>query len=186
MEAFCIFITMETKEIWDKYSDELLGYLVKKTGDNTLAEDILHETFIKVHLNISELKSDEKLRSWLYRIGDNTLADHYRRNKLTLPGNPSEENEEQPAHSAEDCLLPLIKKLPKKYREAVMLGEIRGLKQSEVAKILGISLSGAKSRIQRGRKLIQQGYVTCCDYKLNDKGLLVGDTRTEEECRVCT
>lgn len=177
---------METKEIWDKYSAELLGYLLKRTGDNVLAEDLLHETFIKVHLNISDLKSGEKLRYWLYRIGDNILADHYRRHKLILPGGASEENEEKPAHSAEDCLLPIIKKLPKKYRDAVLLGDIRGLKQSEVAKLLGISLSGAKSRIQRGRKLIQQGYVNCCDYKLNDKGLLVGNTKTEEECRVCT
>ena len=186
MKAFCNFIIMETKEIWDKYSDELLGYLVKKTGDNTLAEDILHETFIKVHLKVSDLKAGGKLRSWVYRIADNTLTDHYRRKKIAVQENPSEENEERPAHSAEDCLLPLIKKLPRKYMDAVLLGEIRGLKQSEVAQILGISLSGAKSRIQRGRKLIQQGYVNCCNYTINEKGLLIGDAKTEEECRVCS
>lgn len=177
---------METKEIWDKFSDELLGYLVKKSGDNTLAEDILHETFIKVHLKVSELRAGGKVRSWLYRIADNNLADHYRRKKIVVHGDSSEENEEGPAHSAEDCLLPLIKKLPTKYREAVLLGDIRGLKQSEVAQILEISLSGAKSRIQRGRKLIQQGYVNCCDYTINEKGLLIGDAKTEEECRVCS
>ncbi|QED37831.1 sigma-70 family RNA polymerase sigma factor [Antarcticibacterium arcticum] len=177
---------METSEIWNKYSEELRGYLLKKTGDIVLAEDMLHETFIKVHLNISQLRSEEQLKYWVYRIADNTLTDHFRRKPLSETVPASEENEETPTHTAGDCLLPLIKKLPKKYREAVLLSDIQGLKQNKVAEILGMSLSGAKSRIQRGRKLIQQGFVNCCDYTINEQGFLVGDDKTEDECKVCS
>ncbi len=177
---------METREIWTKFSEELRGYLVKKTGDIAMAEDMLHETFIKVHLNISQLRSGDQVRSWLYRIADNTLIDHYRRKAVPEPVFSSEENEEAASHSAEDCLLPLIKKLPEIYRDAVLLSDIKGIKQRKVAEMLGISLSGAKSRIQRGRKLIQEGFVNCCDYTINDKGMLVGDDKTEDECRVCS
>ena len=62
--------------------------------------------------------------------------------------------------------------------------EINGKKQNEVADILHISLSCAKSRIQRGRKLLQEGFMSC-DYKLNDKGLLIGEHKEKENCKVC-
>ena len=177
---------METTEIWNKYSEELHGFLLKKTGDNILAEDILHETFIKLHLNISQLRSGDQVRSWVYRIAHNSLIDHYRTKQLNAAAISNEEEQESSSHSAEDCLLPIIKKLPSKYREAILLSDIKGYKQNKVAEMLGISLSGTKSRIQRARKMIQEGFVNCCDYTINEEGLLEGDGKTEDECRVCS
>lgn len=175
---------METKEIWERYSSELRGYLTAKTGNKELAEDVLQEVFVKVHVNKSQLKSAAKLRSWLYRIATNTLNDFFRKKEYLPPVLLKQENE-VPEHSAENCLLPLIEEMPDKYRQALLLSEIEELKQDQVAKILGISVSGAKSRIQRGRKLLQEGYMHCCNYSLNEKGLLVGEHKSEEECRVC-
>ena len=81
--------------------------------------------------------------------------------------------------------LPHIKNLPPLYKEAVYLTDIKGIKQAAVAAHLGISISGAKSRIQRGRKLIQEGYMDCCNYKLDEKGYLVGEHKDQTECKVC-
>lgn len=180
------FYFMETKKIWNQYSDELRGYLIKKTGDKNLAEDILQEAFIKVHLKISELRSSHLLRVWLYRICDNTLTDHYRKQVHPEPVESTVAEEEPDSHSAENCLLPLIEQLPEKYQKALLLSEIKGLKQNRVAEILGITISGAKSRIQRGRKLLQEGFIDCCDYTLNEKGVLVGECKPEKECKVCS
>lgn len=178
-------MVMETKEIWDRYSTELRGYLTAKTGDKELTEDILQEVFVKVHVKKSGLRSQEKVRSWLYSIAANTLNDFFRKKEYLPPVLSQEESEVTEKHSAESCLLPLIEEMPDKYKQALLLSEIKELKQDQVAKILGISVSGAKSRIQRGRKLLKEGYMHCCNYSLNEKGLLVGEHRSEEECRVC-
>lgn len=179
------FYNMETHKIWQQYSDELRGYLTAKTGDRELTDDILQEVFLKVHLKSSQLRSAGKLRSWLYSIAGNTLNDIYRKKGYPILDNPVEEEEVKEDHSAENCLMPLIKELPEKYKQALLLSEIQELKQHQVAEILGISVSGAKSRIQRGRKLLQEGYMKCCNYALNEDGLLVGENKSEEECKVC-
>ncbi len=177
---------METKEIWDKYSKELRLYLLGKTGNKDLTEDILQEAFLKVHLKRSHLKSPDLLRPWLYRIINNTLIDFYRTKDVVHSAEVPVTSEETDSHTAENCLLPLIHRLPIKYREALMLSEIKGHKQSKVAEILQISLSGAKARIQRGRKLLQEGFMDCCDYSMNEEGLLVGEGKSETDCKVCS
>lgn len=177
---------METKEIWDKYSEELRKYLLGKTGNMILAEDVLQEAFLKVHLKRSNLKSPSLVRPWLYTIINNTLTDFFRQKQYSHTVEIPVTSEETESHTAENCLLPLIQKLPEKYKEALMLSEIKGHKQSKVAEILQISVSGAKSRIQRGRKLLQEGFMDCCDYTLNDEGLLVGEGKSETDCKVCS
>lgn len=62
---------------------------------------------------------------------------------------------------------------------------MKGLKQKQIAEQLGIPLSTVKSQIQRARKMIIQGYMDCCDYKLNDEGKLVGETKGKENCKIC-
>lgn len=178
---------METKEIWDKYAEELRRFLMSKTADKDLADDILQEVFVKVHLKKSQLRSGKDLRPWLYRIASHCLTDFFRSKTYTPEITPAstDTSEEAKDHSAENCLLPLIEELPEIYRKALLLSEIENKKQQQVAEILGISVSGAKSRIQRGRKLLQEGYMNCCDYTLNENGLLVGEPKTEEQCKVC-
>lgn len=176
---------MNTGDIYKEYSNELKGFLISKTGDKDLSEDILHETFVKVHLKISGLRANTRVRPWLYRILFNTLIDHYRKKAVYVKGDVIESDEEINPHTAINCLVPLINNLPEAYRNALILSDLTGLKQAEVAQKLNISLSGAKSRIQRGRKMLQEGYVDCCDYTLNDKGLLTGEGGTEEDCKVC-
>ena len=75
--------------------------------------------------------------------------------------------------------------LPKKYRDPLFLSDIKGLKQAEVASQLNLLLPTTKSRIQRARKLIAQGYVKCCDFTINQKGHLVGEIKNKEDCKVC-
>ena len=114
------------------------------------------------------------------------MIDYYR-NKTSTTSLPElkDEEEAESAHTAENCLMPLINELPEKYQQALLLSEIYNMKQKSVAEILGISISGAKSRIQRGRKLLQEGYINCCSYSLNEQGKLVGEAKTIIECKVC-
>ena len=73
----------------------------------------------------------------------------------------------------------------KKYRTPLFLSDIKGMKQSEVAKQLNQNLPTTKSQIQRARKLIAQGFMDCCGFVLNEQGYLVGEIQEKINCKVC-
>lgn len=177
---------METAAIWKKYSSPLKSFILKKTRDEEVAKDILQEVFLKFHLHKTEIHKIQSLKPWLYKVANNSVMDYYRK-RAKLPQIPETipAEEEPDKHSPQDCLLPLINNLPEIYREALILSEIEGKKQAEVAQILNISLPGAKSRIQRGKKMLQEGFTQCCDYRLSDNGVLVGEHKSFSECKVC-
>jgi len=181
---------MDTAQIHKEYSAKLFRFISSRVKDPAISKDLLQETFVSVHLKIESLLDENKLKSWLFSIANNTINDYYRKNKksnqaLEIDDEKLAEEETKDKHSFQDCLLPHIKNLPPLYKEAVYLSDIKGLKQTAVAARLGISISGAKSRIQRGRKLIQEGYMNCCDYKMDDKGYLVGEHKEQSACKVC-
>ena len=177
---------MTTSKLWNLYSDNLKTYIFSFTKDMDLANDILQDTFLKLHLKQDELKKVENIKSWLYSVTKNTLVDYYRKNKIELPFKDNNTETEEPhQHGPEECLIPLIKKLDNKYKEPLLLCDIQGLKQNEAAQKLNITLSALKSRILRGRKLLQEGFMNCCDYQLDKNGKLVGELKSKEECKIC-
>ena len=177
----------ESEMVWNQFSNDLERYIFSKIKDNDSTKDILQEVFIKVHLNINSLQKKESLKSWLFSITHNAIMNFYNKKEIVFNDLELEEQitVENDSHSPQNCLLPLINQLPEKYREPILQSEIYGKKQSEVAAMLNITLTAAKSRIQRGRKLLQQGFIDCCQYKLNEKGLLVGEHKSKEDCKVC-
>ena len=180
---------METTIIWNEFSKSLKGFILSKVKDTDIANDLLQEVFIKIHLNINSLQKQKSLKSWIFSITSNVINDYFKKNqKLHSESldyiSTNEDLDEE--HSAKDCIAPLIKNLPSTYKKAVYLSEIKGIKQAEIAKQLNISLSGAKSRIQRGRNLLKQGFIDCCDYKLNELGHLVGEHKNKKDCKICS
>tara|TARA_B100000809_G_scaffold130660_1_gene128491 strand:+ start:24365 stop:24907 length:543 start_codon:yes stop_codon:yes gene_type:complete len=179
---------MNTEKIWAEFSLALHTFIFSKVKNEAVVDDILQEVFIKIHLHKKELQKKEHLKSWLFSIANNTTIDYFRKKDLVLPNQPEDnaiEETSKDSHNPSDCLLPLILALPKKYKEALLLSEIKGIKQQIVADQLGLSLSAAKSRIQRGRDLLKKGFINCCDYQLDEKGFLKGENKNAEDCKVC-
>ena len=83
------------------------------------------------------------------------------------------------------CFMPMIEQLPNKYREAINLSEIEGKTQKEVAEIEHISLSGAKSRVQRGRSLLKSMLFDCCQVEVNHNNRLVSCEKKDSGCKFC-
>ena len=79
----------------------------------------------------------------------------------------------------------MMQNLPDKYRQALVLSELEDLPQKEVAKIQGLSLSGAKSRIQRGRKMLKDMLLECCQFEHDNRGNVVDCEAKDNSCEQC-
>lgn len=140
---------------WEEHKSRLRGYITKRVKDPDAVDDILQDVYLKAHTNLGGVKSRGSIASWLFRIASNAIADHYRAQKPwnELPEDiAAPELERDYVAELATCLRPLIAELPENYRSALVLSEIEGLPQKKVADQLGISLSGAKSRIQRAER----------------------------------
>lgn len=161
--------------LWEEHKARLRGYVAKRVQDRDAVDDILQDVFLKAHHNLHTLKSRGSIAAWLFRIASNAIADHYRARKtwVELPDElEAPEPEPDPVGELAACLQPLIDDLPETYRVALVLSEIEGLPQREVAARLGMSLSGAKSRVQRGREKLRQRLDDCCVIETGQQGVI--------------
>ncbi|OBX24553.1 RNA polymerase sigma (SigZ) subunit [Gelidibacter algens] len=178
---------MKTKLVWDAYAEDVKHFIFSKIKDAAVTDDVLQDTFIKIHIKLETLKDAAKLKSWVFSIARHTVMDYFRNQDLKNPVTEDTlASEPIPTeHTREDCLHGIIKSLPKKYRTPLILADIQGLKQAQISEQLQVPLATVKSQIQRGRKLIAQGFVDCCDFKINDSGYLVGELKEREQCKIC-
>ncbi len=159
----------------------LRAYIARRIPNGSDVDDVVQDVFLKAAEKIETVKSQESIRGWLYRIAANTIADRYRgrRNFEEIPEQlAAPEAARNHVVELARCLPPFIASLPETYRDALVLSEIEGLPQREVADRLGISLSGAKSRVQRGREKLRQKVLECCDVEMGRGGLLGYEPRT--------
>ncbi|WP_297921090.1 RNA polymerase sigma factor SigZ [Metallibacterium sp.] len=162
-------------DFWQEHKTRLRGYIAKRVREHDAVDDILQDVFLKAHTNLHTVKSHGRIAAWLFRIAANAITDHYRSQKPwdELPDElAAPEPERDYVAELAACLQPLIAALPETYRSALVLSELEGLPQKEVAKRLGISLSGAKSRVQRGREKLRRRLLDCCDIETGRSGII--------------
>ncbi|EDP71678.1 RNA polymerase sigma-70 factor [Flavobacteriales bacterium ALC-1] len=178
---------MTTKDVWAIYAEDLKRFIFSKVKDQTITDDLLQDTFIKVHTKLNTLKDETKIKSWIFSIARYTVLDYFRQRDLVYETTDEDFifEEQKLEHTEIDCLRGIIKRLPKKYRDPLFLSDIKGLKQAQVSQQLQLPLSTVKSQVQRGRKLIAQGFMDCCDFVVNDHGYLVGEIKEKTDCKVC-
>ena len=82
----------------------------------------------------------------------------------------AEDDDSGPEQELARCIRPLVAALPREYREAVALTELEGLTQKATAEQVGLSLSGMKSRVQRGREQLRQRLLECCHIEFDRRG----------------
>lgn len=176
-----------TKDIWTLYADDIKYFILSKVKDHAMADDLLQETFIKAHTKLNTIKDDNKVKSWLFTIARHTVLDYFRQREIVYEMTDEDFifEDQKIDHTEIDCLRGIIKRLPKKYRDPLFLSAIKGMKQAQVSRQLHLPLATVKSQIQRGRKLIAQGFIDCCDFKVNDNGFLVGELKEKADCKVC-
>ncbi len=178
------------EHIWHEFADKLGQFIRARVADPATAQDILQDVFVKIQKRLGQLQDPAKLEGWIYLITRNAIIDHYRTRKKTvevpetLPAEPDANNGE--IEELKASFRRMIYSLPEPYREAVVLTELDGLTQQELATRLGISLSGAKSRVQRGRAQLKQMLDECCTFEFDRRGKVIDCTPREKAgCDEC-
>ena len=183
-----------TESLWTHLSADLRRFIRRRVPDDHVADDLLQETFLRVHRHLPALADADRVAAWVYRIARNVVSDHHR--KAATPVVALADTD--PVDEAEDCrdelrcrgagwMEEMIRSLPEGHREAVRLAEIEGLSQQEVADRLGLSLSGAKSRVQRGRAMLKGALEECCHFEIAGRGRVMDyDPKPDRTvCRDC-
>jgi len=166
-----------TDEIWRQFSGRLRDFIAKRVQAPADAEDILQDVFGKIHSSLSQLNNWERLEVWLFQVTRNAIIDHYRRHAKAqavdvalLAGTGEDPVAPPAAEELGSCLRSLVDLLPEKYRRALLLAEFEGLTHKEIAERLGISVSGAKSQVQRARARLKEIVLRQCDLEFDHLG----------------
>ncbi len=194
----------QTKEIWSQMHQRLLSYIRGRVDKLHDAEDILQDVFVRIHANLDDVKDTENVTAWIYQITRNVITDFYRQRAASagalarlaeqtdehLPSADDREAEPDVVRRASDefarCLEPMLGEVPEPYRQAVTLTELEGMTQKDAAEKLGLSISGMKSRVQRGRGKLKDVILDCCEVELDRRGGLVDyRRRSEDACGGC-
>jgi RNA polymerase sigma-70 factor, ECF subfamily len=162
--------------LWVDLHKRLLAFINSRVNDADDAEDILQEVFLKIHTSLSTIRDVSKVESWVFQITRNVITDHFRKPpKLPLETDLAVTDDYSGEDTAEDLapyIQDIVKSLPEKYREAILLTDYQGLNQVEAAKRLKISISGFKSRVQRARNMVKETMLTCCHFEFDARGIV--------------
>src|SRR5437870_3074592 len=166
-----------------KYLDELFGSALRMTRQREAAEDLLSEVYAKAWKSFSQFEAGTNLRAWLYKILTNTYINHYRQKQreplmveLDRPENPDTgaggdlydrilgaspspfDNPDQALANRilDQDLKKAIDGLPDEFRMAVLLSDVQNFSYQEIADILDIPIGTVRSRLWRGRRLLQR------------------------------
>lgn len=153
----------QASEIWIQFKARLYSFVKNKVHDHELAEEINSQVLQKLINSCCSGNEIQNLSSWMYRIAYNTLLDELKKQNQYASITSEHENDETSKSYSEltEFIEPLIGFLPEKYAVPLIMADIEGIKQQEVAERLGLSISGAKSRIQRARELLRKEISTC-------------------------
>jgi RNA polymerase sigma-70 factor (ECF subfamily) len=180
------------ESIWEEFSIPLKAFIRRRINNDEDVEDILQIIFLKIHNNINNLNDTNKIHTWIYTITKNTIFDFYRSQKhdlyieclsedvITEPQDEITMNNE-----IAQCLKIMIQHLPEKYKQALILTEYQNLTQKELALQMGLSVSGAKSRVQRARIHLKEMLLNCCDLEKDRRGNVIDYKVKSKDCNYC-
>ncbi len=186
-------------EVYEEFHPKILYYLSRLTNPHE-AEDITQEVFEKVNRSLRNFKGESKLSTWLYRIATNTAIDRMRTPSFKRS---FESTSHEDAIGGEDrnvwlgqkktltdqtfirkemseCVREFIDKLPSDYKTVILLSELEGFKNAEIADVLQISLDTVKIRLHRARAKLKTVLNDGCDFYHNEQNVLACDRKPSQ------
>jgi len=173
----------EARGAWKELERHLRPYLARRVASAADVDDLLQDIFVRLHQGLGSLRDDERFGGWVYRVANSAIVDKARQGaraprveplvELAAGARQRSDHDEQLQSDLGECVALFVGRLPSPYREAVTLTELEGLSQKDAADMLGISLSGMKSRVQRGREKIRRMFEECCQLSVDCRGRVI-------------
>jgi RNA polymerase sigma-70 factor (ECF subfamily) len=169
---------LTVEEVHERFDAGLRRFVAARVGDPDSAEDVVQDVYLKIQGHIGTIEDEEKVGSWVYRVARNAVYDFYRTRK------PTQELDE----------FPLLNPQPHGRQDG---GEAVGVRKGDARRPLprpedrplphgvrrhdperprrraGISVSGAKSRVQRARARLKALLPDCCYFELDRRGKVI-------------
>lgn len=164
---------------WRELEDKLRPFVARRVQSPADAEDVVQDIFLRLQRGLGSLRDDQRFGPWVYQVARSAVADHWRASARhpvvsgdlpELAAEPSSEDDAGIAKELAHYMVSFVAMLPSPYREALTLTELEGLTQREAASMLGISVSGMKSRVRRGRQHLRTLLEECCHIALDARG----------------
>ncbi|BDS12053.1 sigma-70 family RNA polymerase sigma factor [Aureispira anguillae] len=168
-------------EVVQEFYTYLESYVLTKTKDRFIAQDIVQEVMIKLIESHQQSREIKNLKAWLFQVSRNTIYDYYKNNKIELSGEEIEVGGDDPLSdfskiTVSDYIIPMIQLLPENYAVPLMWSDIENIPQKDIAQRMKIGLSAAKMRIQRGRNKLRELFIECCDIEYDKNGNFIACT----------
>ena len=186
----------EFKKIYDEYYPRIIQYLSRMVGPID-AEDMAQDVFDKINNGLGGFHGKSKLSTWIFRIATNTVIDRsrsaaYKQKKENIAIEDGAEHQATRASVSDkspvtdqlvirkemsDCVNEFIDNLPPDYKTVIVLSEVEGVSNKEIAEILGISVDNVKIRLHRARARLRAALKEGCDFYYNDQNTLACDRK---------
>lgn len=193
-------VPVDSSAVADRYRSSIHHYVLRLVGDSSLADDLTQETFLRVHQHLGELKDPAALEGWLYRIATNVCHDRIRRREHREPALPLLGSDEggndavvedgtlRPDQLLEqkemsDCVLRFLAGLSPTHREVMLLHDLQGYTDPQIAQMLGLSLQNVKIRLHRARAGLRAALGEGCHFEHDDRGVFVCEPKPPENSR---
>lgn len=186
---------VELSSAFRRYSGPIRRYVGSLVRNPEEAEEITQETFLRAHRRLASLEDPARLSPWLYRIATNLSYDRLRssrRKPLTAPlseEGPLGAEPTDPAPGLEllieqremsSCVWDYLDTLPDSYRAVILLHDLQGLSNPEIADLLGISLATAKIRLHRARGRLREALDSNCSFSRDERDVFVCERKAPD------
>jgi RNA polymerase sigma-70 factor (ECF subfamily) len=188
--------------LYQEYRAPIYKYLLRMTQNPVEAEDLSQETFLRVNKSLKSFRGDANPGTWIYRIATNTSIDHFRKKgggefQVELSAEEAESVDMQLAiddgsptdnlaakNEMSDCVQSFIGRLQPGYRTVLVLHDLQGLKNREIADVLDCSLDSVKIRLHRARKKLQEALDKGCDFSYDERNVFICQP-TDDKGKTC-
>jgi RNA polymerase sigma-70 factor (ECF subfamily) len=174
---------MDFLEIHDKYYERVKKFILASVRDESIADDLVQDAFIRIQENLDSVKDPSKISSWIFRIAHNLCRDHFRSRKksssheeihdglVNLLETPLQMKMEQGEMS--QCVQDKLNLLPESLRSVLVFADVMEFSHQEIANILGLSVENVKVRVHRARKKFKKILEEKCTFDVDERNVLI-------------
>lgn len=195
---------MNLEKIWAQYRSALKAFLHAKVSNSADVDDLLQDILLKTYQNLSKLRGDDSIKSWLFQIANHSIIDFYRRNgranelkeSLHMEAEDAVGYESQSDNEIKNelshCIAPFVQALDQQSADLLTAIDLNNESQKTYAQSQGISYSTLKSRVQKARGELRALFDGCCQMTLDAQGNLMdyeqnnhGSNKNNNQCGKC-